>query len=251
MIHWSNSMKFVIALAALPLALAACSKNDSTGNVDAPAAAPVAAAAAPAGQSWTETVVKTPEGYLMGNPNAAIKLVEYGARSCPTCGAFAREAYKPLTEKYVSTGKVSFEFRDFAVHGAPDLAAAVLGRCNGPATFFPLLEAMYQDQAATLARMQAIPQAEQARLQSIPPLQAVTGWADAAGFVDFVKQRGVPEARARQCLADQKLLQEVVKITEEGGAVVTGTPTFLINGEKVENAVTWAQIEAALKGAGA
>ena len=59
-------MKFLTTLAVLPLALAACSKNDSTGNVDAPAAAPVAAAAAPAGQNWTETVVKTPEGYLMG-----------------------------------------------------------------------------------------------------------------------------------------------------------------------------------------
>ena len=97
-------MKFLTTLAVLPLALAACSKNDSTGNVDQPAAAPVAAAAAPAGQNWTETVVKTPEGYLMGNPNAPIKLVEYGARSCPTCGAFAREAYRPLTEKYVASG---------------------------------------------------------------------------------------------------------------------------------------------------
>ena len=55
-------MKFLTTLAVLPLALAACSKNDSTGNVDQPAAAPVAAAAAPAGQNWTETVVKTPEG---------------------------------------------------------------------------------------------------------------------------------------------------------------------------------------------
>ncbi|KQN35567.1 protein-disulfide isomerase [Sphingomonas sp. Leaf407] len=242
-------MRFLPPLLAL-VALSACGGGDAAGN--ATTATPVAGVAAPAGKPWTETVAVTPEGgYRIGNPDAAIKLVEYGSRTCPTCGAFAREGNEPLIANYVSTGKVSFEFRDFAVHGAPDLAAAVLGRCNGTATFFPLLEAMYQDQLATLDRMQAIPQAEQARLQSIPPVQAIAGWADAAGFVDFVKQRGVPEAKARECLRDQKLIDQVVKITEEGGATVTGTPTFLINGEKVENAVQWKDIEAALKGAGA
>jgi protein-disulfide isomerase len=241
-------MRFALPLIALA-ALSAC--GGGTGD-NSTAAAPVANVAAPAGKAWTDMVAVTPEGgYRIGNPDAAVKLVEYGSRTCPTCGAFGREGNEPLINNYVSTGKVSFEFRDFAVHGAPDLAAAVLGRCNGTATFFPLLEAMYQNQAATLDRMQALPQAEQARLQSIPPVQAVSGWADAAGFVEFVKQRGVPEARARECLADKKLLNQVVKITEDGGQTVTGTPTFLINGERVENAVTWAQIEAALKGAGA
>ncbi|KQN81316.1 thioredoxin domain-containing protein [Sphingomonas sp. Leaf62] len=243
-------MRFALPLIALA-SLSACGGGGDTGG-NGSAAAPVANVAAPAGQKWSDMVAVTPEGgYRIGNPDAPVKLLEYGSRTCPTCGAFGREGNEPLINNYVSTGKVSFEFRDFAVHGAPDLAAAVLGRCNGTATFFPLLEAMYQDQAATLDRMQALPQAEQARLQSIPPLQAVSAWADAAGFVDFVKQRGVPEAKARQCLADQKLLQQVVKITEDGGSVVTGTPTFLINGEKVENAVSWPQIEAALKAAGA
>ncbi len=241
-------MRFVLPLIALA-ALSAC--GGGTGG-NSTAAAPVANVAAPAGQSWVETVAVTPEGgYRIGNPDAPVKLVEYGSRTCPTCGAFGREANEPLIANYVSTGKVSFEFRDFAVHGAPDIAAAVLGRCNGTAAFFPLLEAMYQDQLATLDRIQAIPQAEQARLGSIPPAQAVSGYADAAGYVDFVKQRGVPEAKARQCLADKALLDQVVKITESGGDVVTGTPTFLINGEKAENAVSWAQIEAALKAAGA
>lgn len=245
-------MRFALSLIALA-ALSACGDGGTgTGGGNGSAAAPVAAVAAPAGQKWTDVVVVTPEGgYRIGNPDAAVKLVEYGSRTCPACGAFAREGFEPLINNYVSTGKVSFEFRDFAIHGPVDLAAAVLGRCNGTATFFPLLEAMYQDQAATLDRMQAIPQAEQARLQSIPPLQAVSSWADQAGYVDFVKQRGVPESKARQCLADQTLVQQVVKITGDGGEVVTGTPTFLINGEKVENATGWTQIESALKGAGA
>ncbi len=240
-------MRLLLPLIALA-SLSAC--GGGTGG-NSTAAAPVANVTAPAGQRWTEVVAVTPEGgYRVGNPDAAIKLVEYGSRTCPTCGAFGREGNEPLLNNYVSTGKVSFEFRDFAIHGPVDLAAAVLGRCNGTATFFPLLEAMYRDQSTVLDRMQALPQAQQAQLQSMAPLQAVGAWADAAGYVEFVKQRGVPEAKARQCLGDKALLDQVVKITEEGGQVVTGTPTFLLNGEKID-ALSWAQVEAALKGAGA
>ena len=116
------TFRFAVSVAALAL-LSACGGN---GNSSAPAA-PVAAVAAPAGQDWTQIVSKTADGgYVMGNPNAAIKLVEYGSRTCPTCGAFGQTGMKPLEEKYVKSGKVSYEFRDFLVH-APDLGVAALG----------------------------------------------------------------------------------------------------------------------------
>ena len=108
-------MKSRIVLAVLPFLLAAC--GDGAGNSSAPAA-PVAAVTAPAGQSWLDTVAQTEGGFRVGNPDAPVKLIEYGARSCPTCGAFAREGAEPLLNNYVASGKVSFEFRDFLVHGA-------------------------------------------------------------------------------------------------------------------------------------
>ncbi len=244
-------MKLVSALAVLPLALAACSGGDTSNTTQA--AAPVAATTAPAGQNWAETVVKTPEGYLMGNPNAPIKLVEYGARSCPTCGAFGREAYKPLTETYVSTGKVSFEFRDFLVHGAPDVALTLLGQCGGTAPFFPILEQMYQNQNAFLDKLQTMPAALQQSLANLPPTAVATKLAEHMGAIDFVKQRGIPEAKARACLADQKQLEVMAKPTEDAmqSGTVTGTPTFLLNGKKLENVLSWSEMEKALKAAGA
>ena len=244
-------MKFVTAIAVLPLALAACSGGDSSNTTQA--AAPVAAATAPAGQNWTETVVKTDEGYLMGNPNAPIKLVEYGARSCPTCGAFAREAFKPLTDNYVSTGTVSFEFRDFLVHGAPDVALTLLGQCGGTAPFFPILEQMYQNQNAFLDKLQTMPPAMQQSLANLAPTAVATKLAEHMGAIDFVKQRGIPEAKARACLADQKQLEIMAKPTENAmqSGTVTGTPTFLLNGKKMENVLSWSEMEKALKAAGA
>ncbi|MCB8829698.1 DsbA family protein, partial [Escherichia coli] len=117
-----------------------CSKGGDAGNTGTPAApaAPVAAVAAPAGQHWTDVVAQTKEGYVMGNPDAPIKLVEYGSRLCPTCGALAREGYQPLTTKYVDSGKVSFEFREFLVHGALDMPPTLLGNCTSKEAFFPL-----------------------------------------------------------------------------------------------------------------
>ncbi len=243
-------MKSLFALFLLPLALIACAKSD--GGNDSTPAAPVAAAAAPAGQNWTDTVVKTDEGYLMGNPNAPIKLVEYGARLCPACKLFATTSFEPLMKNYVSTGKVSFEFRDFLIHGPAELGLAVLGRCGPVSSFFPILEQTYANQDAINDKAMKVAPALQQSLQGKSPAQIITGWTEAVGGIDFVKQRGIPEAKARACLADEKAMDALTDVTQKRGqdGTVTGTPTILINDKKV-NGISWTEIEPALKAAGA
>lgn len=239
-----------LTLLILPLALAACS--DKAGNSSTPAA-PVAAVTAPAGQNWIDTVVKTPEGgFRMGNPDAPIKLVEYGARSCPACGAFNRASAQALPEKYVATGKVSFEFRDFLVHGISDMPGALLAACAGPGPFFALTDAMYASQNDYLDRLQKLTDAEQKQMQSASPGQAVTFLAEKGGLIELAKQRGIPEAKARQCLGDQAAIEALAKSTEtvSRDGKVTGTPTFYLNDERVQ-AGDWPSVEEALKKAGA
>lgn len=244
-------MKSSIAL-ALILSLAACGGGADTGNTQA---APVAAAAAPAGQDWTQTVARTDQGYVMGNPAAPIKLIEYGSRLCPTCGAFAREGFAPLVDTYVKSGKVSFEFREFLVHGAMDMPPALLGNCVGAEPFFPLLEQMFANQQQFVEALQKAPPAVQQAIEAAPPAERFKLMADAMGIVDFVKQRGLPADQAQACLADAAQIDRLAKQTQDNGAgaggMVTGTPTFLLNGKVVDGAITWAQVEAALKRAGA
>ena len=247
-------MKLILAALATTLTLTACGK----GATDTPQAAPVEAVAAPAGQDWTQTVAKTAEGYVMGNPNAPIKLVEYGSRLCPTCRAVATEGFEPLTANYVKSGKVSFEFREFLVHGQIDVPPSLLGTCVGTDPFFPLLEQMYQNQPQFLDALQKSSPAVQQQISAAKPPQAFLLMGRAMGLVDFVKARGVPEAKATQCLTNMAEIDRLTKQTqgkgpESGGGdgTVSGTPTFLINGRVADGVITWPALDQALKHAGA
>ena len=246
-------MRILIALAAAT-ALTACGDGGNTTSVDnMTTAAPVAGKAAPTGTNWVETVVRTPEGgWRMGNPDAPIKLVEFGSRTCHVCREFDEVGYAPLTTKYVATGKVSYEFRDFLRNGA-DVAAALVGGCGGTGPFFPILHQMYADQPRVLDVLQKLPQSYYDDLGKMNLGQQATKFAEGAGYIDFVKQRGVPETAARACLADAKAAEALTKMNEKANAdyPIPGTPTFLLNGKMLENTVSWPQVETALKAAGA
>ena len=59
-------------------------------------------------------------GFVMGNPNAKVKLIEYGSLTCPHCREFDEKGVQPLIANYVKTGQVSWEFRNY-VRDAFDL----------------------------------------------------------------------------------------------------------------------------------
>ncbi len=249
-------MRLVLALIPA-LALTACG-GDGGSNGSAPAAssAPVAAVAPPAGKQWVDVVEKTADGYRQGNPNAPIKLVEYGSRNCPACGQFGQFGAPKLREKYIATGKVSYEFRDFLIHGAPDFAAALLNQCVPTESFFGALDQFFAHQGEFLDRTEKLVKENQAfvqQVQSQAPQQQAVAFADALGYIPFMQQMGLPEAKARQCLTDQKAADAITKVNADAVNVhkVSGTPTFFINGEMVPNAAGWEALEPALQAAGA
>jgi protein-disulfide isomerase len=244
-------MKLCIALAALLLVVAGCHKApDTMADQPAPTATAVAA---PAETNWLETVSATPEGGMrMGNPNAPVKLIEYGSRTCPVCGAFGRSGTQPLEKDYVATGKVSWEFREYLVHGQPDFPASLLGTCVPPEAFFPVLEQMYINQGPIEDKMGS-PQGQALfnKMQTATPAQATAAWADFLGYPDFFKQRGLTADRVKACLADTGKLDRITQSMQKADAMgVTGTPFFFVNGHPVD-VLTWDQLEPALKAAGA
>lgn len=225
----------------LSLALAACSKKAA----DTPAAAgpdgPVAAVAPPAGKDWTEVTAATADGGMrMGNPDAPVKLVEYASLTCPHCRDFTAEAAEPLRNKYIRTGKVSWEYRPFLLNGL-DTAAFLLARCQGPAPFFALAEQTYADQVNWVGKYMKMTPAEQSQLQAMDPDQQFKRMAAYSGLDAFYRARGLAQAKEDQCLGDVKAAEELVRIRDRATNElnVTGTPTFFINGVQQDQVFTW------------
>jgi hypothetical protein len=142
----------LLACAAALFAIAGCNKTQDIAACNPPIK--LEQVKPPAGSDWTQVVTATPAGgFLMGNPNAKVKLIEIGALTCPHCRAFDEKGVPALVDTYVKSGQVSWEFRSYLLHGL-DVPANLVIRCNGAATFFPLMRAMYKDQISWIERVQ-------------------------------------------------------------------------------------------------
>ena len=234
---------YVLLATAAIFASAACNAEKGTEpNTNAP----IEAVAAPNGGDWTKTIVATEEGgYLMGNPNADVKFIEYGSLTCGHCAEFAENGTPQLIDKYVKSGRVSFEFRNFLRDGL-DMSLALVARCGGPERFFTLSEAMFKDQKSFFERAQAAtPQQQQAAAAS------PAGFAELAGLQQWAAQRGVPSAKSNACLADQAMQDKLVQVSNDVTTQFpgfSGTPTFIINGKMIEER-TWDSVEPQIRDA--
>lgn len=165
-----------------------------------------------------EELMKAPEGLpelSSGPADAKITVVEYASMTCPHCAHFTNEVFEDFKKKYIDTGKVRYIFRDFPLD---NLAAAVsmLARCAGPDKAMPMIETFYAKQS---------------------------DWAFANGspvpkLFDIAKQAGFTQESFDKCLTNQKLLDQITaertRASETFG--VNATPTFFINGKKLQEA---------------
>lgn len=241
--------KFVASLLAAPLMLAGCSDAETTDGISA--GEPIAPIAAPAGTSWADTVTITPEGgYLIGNPDAPLKLVEYASHTCGACAAFAAQGKPALKQQYIPTGVVSFELRNL-VRDPIDLSIATLVRCGPKETMQPLSDEAWAALSEIFAKVEANQAAYEAAGNQ-PVEQRFVTIAEAAGLIDFFAARGLSADQARTCLADRAKVEAIANASnqqsEELG--VEATPTFLLNGRKLD-VNQWPQLEPLLQRAGA
>ncbi len=209
----------------------------------------IAAAQAPSTQQdWSRSVEVTADGgFRIGNPNASVKLVEYASLTCPHCADFANQGMGPLVAKYIRSGRVSFEFRNYILNGI-DVAASLLARCAEPAAFFPLADRIFATQETWFGRLQSLSQAEKDRIVTLPREQVFAEVARASGLLELAAQNGVTAERARQCMADPAALGRLERMAQAAQALgVDGTPTFFLNGRKLE-VNSWPEIEPLLDG---
>lgn len=153
---------------------------------------------------------------VMGDANAPIEIIEYASYTCPHCANFHSTTFKQLKENYIDTGKVRFIYREvyFDRYG---LWASMVARCGGEDRFFAITESLYNSQKDWTA---GEPAEIAEKLKKI-------------GIID-----GLDKDELETCMADGDKAQELVTWFQ-GNATkdeITGTPSFIINGEKFANA---------------
>ena len=242
-------LALALAIAPLALGLAACGKSEDKG---ATSGEPIAKIAPPAGKNWADVVTRTPEGgYLMGNPEAPIKMMEFGALSCSHCAEFAEASSAELRDTFVASGRVSYELRLFMLN-ALDVPAALLVTCGAPEAVPGLSEQFWAWQPTMFENLQKAGDAQMQAISAQQPPASFVAIARVSGMDQFITARGIAADQAATCLADTKKATELAKQTQDAGAKyeITGTPTFMINGEKT-TANTWPELKAELEKRGA
>jgi protein-disulfide isomerase len=162
---------------------------------------------------------------VLGATDAPVTLIEYASVTCTHCAAFHEENWERLKTQYIDTGRVRYVLREFPT---PPAAVAVAGfqlaRCGGatPEQYYTRVGELFRQQGAIFAS---------------GTMEGVR-----AKFVEIGAAAGLTEQQVLQCISDESGAERIRETVEASRELnITGTPTFVLNGRKVEDAsvVTW------------
>ncbi len=177
-------------------------------------------------------VGRTAEGYwYKGNPDAKVKVIEYGDYQCPTCASYEKSLAPIVTRDYVETGKIQFIYHEFPLSGHQHaMPAAEAARCAGDQDKFWAMHDMLflnQDQWATLNTVNNV-------------------------FSGYAGQIGLNRSTFDACLSAATHSAALTAAAEDSiKNGITGTPSFVVNGgAPIETNALPGAIEAALRAAG-
>lgn len=198
--------------------------------------------AAPPKPDWTRTVTTTATGWVVGNPRAPRKLVEYLSLNCPHCAAVSREVRTDLRGA-VRTGRTSWEIRPMGLF-PHDVPATLLARCVPPGRRLEFVEAYFREVPAFTERLQA----SQASADGVGALRQAAeqgagalavAMADLAGMKPLAARFGLVGAPYQRCLTDPKghaWFDGASAAARRAG--VSSTPTFFLGGSKLSVSTT-------------
>ena len=244
-------MRKSIGIAAvLLLGVAGCSdKGAGEAAAAKPATGIATKAPAPAPpRDWTQVTARTPSGgFVMGNPDAKVKFLEFASLTCPHCRDFNKESMTGI-RAYVATGKVSYEFRNFIL-GGQDLAISVAARCQTPPAFFRSVDALYATQSQWIQNYAHVTPEQGKAIEAMPRDRQLIAIADLGKMDEFFRLRGMPRAKYEACLKDENNVKQLQAIGDEAVKKygLTGTPTFVLNGETKPDLHVWKDVDAAIK----
>ena len=161
----------------------------------------------------------TADDMVLGSPDAPVTLIEYASASCPHCAHFHETVFPQLKANYIDTGRVRLIFREMLTNpGAVALAGFQVSRCNGatPDQYFSRLNEIFADQQAMYA--------------------AGTMRAVLDTMLQVGAHAGLSRDQVMACINDPQSQERLGRFNETASQFnVTGTPTLILNGQKLED----------------
>ncbi len=168
-----------------------------------------------AAASTGQAIAVYKDDHTLGNPKAAITLLEYAAPVCPHCAHFTAEEFPILKREFIDTGRIFYIFRVFPLR-PQDGAVEGIARCLPKDRYFPYIEMMFREQPQWDPDGYDVPDVEGA-------------------IVKLAGREGLPPEKAKQCINDPAT-QDALNQSSQDAQLryqVEGTPTFVMNGQVV------------------
>ena len=171
------------------------------------------------GCSKTDSIgTVAPDEMYMGPADAKVTVIEYASVACPICGHVNETVMPEFKAKYIDSGKVRYVYRPMTTGNAAVAAAGhLLAQCAGKDKYFNVIDAVMRSQEAMGGEE--------------------TGYANARPVLFSIGQSlGMSETDFNKCITNQEALKRLNELdkkyqTKDG---ITGTPTFVINGKKLD-----------------
>ena len=139
-----------IGAAVAALVLVVLAVISLTGSSGSPAAGPAATPTAASGADQARLAVprrQAGDPLALGRVDAPVVVAEWGDFQCPFCRLFAVNTEPALLRQYVDTGRVRFEWHDYAYLGPESVLGARAARAAGrQGRFWEFHDALYRDQ---------------------------------------------------------------------------------------------------------
>jgi protein-disulfide isomerase len=153
----------------------------------------------------------------LGNRNAKVVLIEYGAPSCPVCANFNANTFPQVKAKYIDSGKVYYVFRVFPLR-SDDGMAEKIARCLPEDKYLAFIDLLFKNQPKWDVEF---------GVQSPEGVHA--------GLVQVGRIAGMSAEQVDQCMANKAEDDRINKVASDGEARygINATPTFILNGVKI------------------
>jgi protein-disulfide isomerase len=156
-------------------------------------------------------------GYPRGDARAPLQVIEFSDFGCAYCAQFATQTFPELERNFIATGQVRWTFVPFRLVGFPNAdAAAEAAECAGEQqAFWPMHDRLFADRDR---------------------------WSDLPGSADpwlaYARALGLDTARFTRCTQSREMRGRIHRNTSIARVMgARATPTFFVNGRRVEGAL--------------